>query len=436
LDLNIISLGCPKNEADSEVINRLLKSSNKERKQTKVTVVNTCAFIRDAVSESISTIYALAKEKQSGNIQRLVVTGCLVNRYGKSLPKILPEVDAWVSAGNILNIPQIVESGSGVYVTNPSAAYKELFSTGITGTPLYQERYYRYIRVADGCDNACSFCIIPKLRGRYNSRSISSIVNEVKQRVHEGAKEIILVAQDLTDYGKDIGSSLEELLSNIIKIEGDFWIRMLYLYPGKVSSSVIKMVAENREKLLPYFDIPIQHISDKLLNLMRRKTNAQQIKRQIKEIRETIKGAVLRTTVMVGFPEEDEKDFRELLNFIEETKFDMLGTFVFSKEHKSPHLRNLKEVKRGVARRRAHRIMRLQQRISYRKNAELIGKRLKVLVEGFDKDSNWFYGRSYRDAPDIDCTVWISDNSAKIGDFHTVEITDAWEYDLVGVIAS
>ncbi len=436
MDFEIISLGCPKNEADSEIIYRLLSNSHSNNSNSKVAIVNTCAFIRDAVSESISTIYALAKEKQKGNIHRLIVTGCLVNRYGQSLPRILPEVDAWISTGNILKISEIIKNGKGTYIENPLKSYKILFNANVLGKALYPERRYKYVRIADGCDNVCSFCIIPTLRGGYNSRSINSILSEIKQSIESGIKEIILVAQDLTDYGKDIGHSLEELLSEILKIKGDFWVRMLYFYPGKISNHLINMVAEKKEKLIPYFDIPIQHISDKILNLMRRKANSQDIRAQIKDIRNNISDAALRTTVMVGFPEETELDFRKLLNFIEEVKFDRLGTFVFSKEYENPYLQSLKEVKKGIARRRSHRVMRLQQRISYEKNLKFIGRELKVLVEGYDKGAQLFYGRSYRDAPEIDGIVWITDNSAKIGEFNLVKITEAWEYDLVGVIAS
>lgn len=432
----IISLGCSKNLIDSELMIGILKDKEYEItencEEADIIIVNTCGFIDKAKEESINTIIEISEFKNSGKCRCIIVSGCLAERYKEEILKELPEVDAIIGTGNIDEIAYLVEKSlEGERVAsfgNINSDYIENVNRNVS-TP----KYTAYLKIAEGCDNHCTYCIIPKLRGKYRSRKIDSIVKEAKQLVKNGTKEIILIAQDTSKYGKDIYGEykLTFLLEELNKIDDIEWIRILYIYPETFTDDLIDAIKKN-EKVVKYVDIPIQHISNKILKLMNRDTNKESITNLINKLRKEIPSITIRTTIIVGFPGETEEDFTELKDYIKQIKFERLGVFSYSREEDTPAYRLPNHLEEELKEKRQIELMKEQEKISKEIFRSHIGKKYKVLVEEYVEEG-LYIGRTYMDSPEIDGIVYIdSPKNLEIGTFVNVRIKDALEYDLIG----
>lgn len=435
----IISLGCSKNLIDSEMMMGILKNEGyeftDEIEEAEIVIVNTCTFINDAKEESIDTIIQVGYYKKNSKCKYLIVAGCLSERYKDELMKEIPEIDGLIGTGNVAEIMQmineLVKGKKSVRVGNVDKKFEEDLPRLVT-TPSYTA----YVKIAEGCNNYCTYCVIPKIRGKYRSRKFEDIVKEVENLVNSGVKEIILIAQDTTKYGIDIYGEykLPQLLDQLNKIEGLKWIRLLYLYPDQFSDQLIQSIKRNN-KVVSYVDMPIQHINNNILKRMNRKTSKQQITSIVKKLRNEIPDIVIRTTLIVGFPGETEEDFNELYNYVKETKFDRLGVFTYSKEEGTPAAKFEQQIDEDIKHLRQEKIMKLQMDISYEKNKNRIGKTYDVLIE--EKiEENVYLGRTYMDAPEIDGIVYVhSTKKLEIGAFVNTKITDTLEYDLIGGVS-
>jgi ribosomal protein S12 methylthiotransferase len=434
----LISLGCPKNQVDSEVILGLLAHDGlvltSSVEEADVVIVNTCAFIQEAVQESIEVILELVQMKGKGAINKLIVTGCLPQRYGEEVAKEIPEVDLWIGTGEFPRIPQLLkERGTLVLIGKPQYLYDHHTPRIITNFP-----HSAYVKIAEGCSHPCTFCIIPQLRGSYRSRVMDSVIQEVEHLVARGVVEINLVAQDTTAYGVDrsMKKGLSRLLRALTKIEGVRWIRVLYAYPHPANfpPQLLDMVA-GEERICPYLDIPIQHIDDTILQRMRRKTSGKEVRALINIIKKEYPEIHLRTTLMVGFPEEGEGEFRALMDFVQEVEFTHLGVFTYSPEEGTKASRMQGRIPSEMAEERRARIMELQQGISWEKNKKMIGSTIPVLIDGISAEPDGTpQGRTAFQALEIDGFVHIKKGKAAIGDTVMVKITQAEPYDLVGEI--
>ena len=426
MKVGFVSLGCSKNLVDTEMMIGLFKKNGYEivnkPENAEIIVINTCGFIESAKEEAINTILEMAEYKKH-NCKYLIVTGCLVERYKNELIKAIPEVDLFIKFSEYNNIwEQIcnVIKGNNAKKKNEKLEFlNRIISTG---------KNYAYIRIAEGCNNFCTFCAIPYIRGRFTSRKIEDILEEAKKLAKDGYKEIILIAQDTTKYGIDIYGrpKLAELLHKLSKIEGIEWIRFLYAYPETITDELIGEV-KNNNKVCKYFDIPIQHISDSILKKMNRKSTGESIKNLIVKLRESIPEVIIRSTVMVGFPGETEEDFEKLYNFVKWAKLDKLGCFTYSKEEGTAAYNMNGQIHPMTKKKRYNKIMSLQKEISKENMKKHIGEVLKVLVE---KEG---LGRTYMDVPDIDGIIYVKGNS-KINTFINCKVTDINEYDLIGEI--
>jgi len=438
--VGIISLGCAKNLVDTEVMLGILTESGyqitPEASEAQVLIVNTCGFISSAQEESINTILELAQYKVKGKCKALIVTGCLGQKYKDELARELPEVDAIIGTGQVAEINHVVDrvltGGERVLeVSKPEFIYSHELPR-IRSTPGYSA----YVKVADGCDNCCSYCVIPELRGNYRSRPMESIIMEVQSLAAQGVKEIMLIAQDTTRYGLDLYGKykLVDLLEKLCEIEGVVWLRLLYCYPTHFTSELIDFMAGNN-KVCKYLDIPLQHASDRLLTMMNRRGNKQQLVELINNLRSKMPGIVLRTSFIVGLPGETEEEYQELLDFMSKMEFDHVGIFTYSREEGTPAAEYPDQVPEEVKEDRYDRAMALQLTISQEKNQRLIGKRMLVLVEGEVPDEpGMFYGRSEGNAPDIDGKVYFTGTGFQPGDLVTVRITQGFDYDLLGEV--
>ena len=428
MKVGFVSLGCSKNLVDTEMMIGLFKKNNYEivnnPKEAEIIVINTCGFIESAKEEAINTILEMAEYKKE-NCKFLIVTGCLVERYKEDLIKSLPEVDLFVKFSEYNTIwEQIANVINHSQPNNEELDFlNRVISTGTN---------FAYIRIAEGCNNFCTFCAIPYIRGRFKSRKIEDILEEAKNLAKEGYKELIIIAQDTTKYGTDIYGKpkLAELLHEISKIDGIEWIRFLYTYPETITDELIQEV-KNNDKICKYFDIPMQHISDRILKKMNRKSTGESIRNLITKLRKEIPGVVIRSTLMVGFPGETEEDFEELYEFVKWAKLDKLGCFTYSKEEGTVASKMENQVHPITKKKRYNKIMALQQEISKENMKKHIGKTLKVLVENSKDDSA--IGRTYMDVPDIDGVIYIK-GKAKPSTFVNCKITDFKEYDLMGEI--
>lgn len=427
------TLGCSKNDVDTSVMESLLDSEKYVLEQNPykadVIVVNTCGFIDAAKEESIDTILNFARLKKE-NLKKLILAGCLAQRYAKELLSEIPEADGVVGTGNLKDINQVLDSA---FMNNKLAATSDLNSDYIEHTKKSKVNATEYVKISEGCNNNCTYCIIPKLRGRNRSRAVEDIVKEIEYLVEKGTREIILIGQNTTDYGIDIYNeySLAKLIREISKIEKLKWIRVLYLYPDNFSDELIEEFKTN-DKLLKYADIPLQHHSDKILKLMNRRTSREEIVNLVEKLKREIPDIVLRTTYIVGFPGEDKKDFEILKNFVKESYFTRLGVFTYSREEGTPAYSMPNQVDEEVKEKRQNEIMEIQMEVSQKILEGFIDKELTVLVEE-KVDDNSFVGRSYIDAPEIDgCTYITTDRDLDIGSFVKVKITDSMEYDLIG----
>jgi ribosomal protein S12 methylthiotransferase len=435
-----VSLGCPKNLVDSEImLGRLVEAGwkiTRDEHEADCIVVNTCSFIRPAVEESIDTILEMARLKKEGTCKRLVVVGCFPQRYGDALIKELPEVDLFLGTGAFGRILQGVEggkSGPRMILPSPLEASGQIdWLSRVCTTPPYTA----YLKIADGCSNHCTYCIIPKLRGPYRSRPMPDILDEARRLVDSGVGELILVAQDTTAYGMDLedDTNLTVLLEALAQIPGLVWLRFLYGHPDRIDDHLIDTVARF-DNICNYFDIPIQHISETMLKRMGRPHDSKKTLDLFERIRTHIPKAALRTTLIVGFPGETEKDFDQLVDLVEHVRFDHLGVFVYSDEADLPasvlkdHVPNaIKEKCRDI-------LMSRQAAISRKRNQEYVGTTCKVLVEGYAKETDFLLqGRTFFQAPDIDGVVYISKGTANQGEWVDVRMTEAFEYDLLGEI--
>lgn len=436
LAIYLESLGCSKNLIDAEIMLGLLnkykyKLTNSKHK-ADVIIVNTCGFIDSAKEESINKIIEMGELKRE-NLKLLIVSGCLGERYAEDLLKELPEVDAIVGTGNYDEIIDIInetmKGNKTVRIGNVDKVYDETL-------PRFQTtaNYSAYVKISDGCDNFCTYCIIPKLRGKYRSRKIEGIMKEAQLLADQGVKEIILIAQDTTRYGIDLYDQymLPKLLRELNNIEGIQWIRLLYCYPEMITDELIETIA-NQEKICKYIDIPIQHCSDEVLKKMNRRTSKQKLIELIERLRFQIPDIVIRTSLIVGFPGEREEHFSDLVDFVSSIKFDRLGVFTYSQEENTPAARMTDQVAEDVKIERQRKIMELQQQISLDKNREKIGKIVDVLIEEKLEGNNEYLGRTRGDAPEIDGLVYLqSESPIKPGDIIPARINNALEYDLIG----
>ena len=433
-NVHIVTLGCSKNDVDSSMMYSLL---NKERytmvndaSDADILIVNTCGFIDAAKEESIDTILEAVEYKNEGRCKKVLLSGCLAQRYPEELLKEIPEIDGIIGTGNINYINELLDRSMAgdlfIKTDNLNSAY-------IEGVKKEVVNATEYVKISEGCNNNCSYCIIPSLRGKNRSRKIEDIYSEVEYLVSKGAREIILIAQNTTDYGIDLYSkySLAKLIKEISKIEDLKWIRILYLYPDHFTDELIEEFRTNK-KLVKYVDMPLQHISDNVLKNMNRKTSKEHIIKTLKNLRKAIPEIVIRTTFIVGFPGESEEDFKELVDFIEDIKFDKLGVFEYSREEgtKADLLDN--QIPDGVKKRRKDEIMEIQNDISNEILSKNLDTTLEVLIE--EKiDENNYVGRTYMDSPEIDGVTYINANKPlKIGDFVKVKVIDTLDYDLVG----
>jgi ribosomal protein S12 methylthiotransferase len=435
----LISLGCAKNLVDSENVLGLLKTNGfplvSSLQEAEVAIVNTCGFIQSAVEESIDTILEVAKKKRRRELEALFVMGCFVQRYGYKLLKEIPEVDGWLGTGEIHKIVDILEGGSkgspSFLISRPTYLADHSVPR-VQTTPFYSA----YLKIAEGCSHRCSYCTIPRLRGPFRSRSIASLMIEAENMVDRGAKEINLIAQDTTMYGRDLEGDirLEDLLERLIHVQGLCWIRLLYGHPQGISDRLLELL-DGEEMICPYLDIPFQHINEEILKAMGRNCNRETSWQLIERIRSKTRQIILRTTVMVGFPGETDKIFDELYSFVKAVEFDHLGAFIFSPEEGTPAARSETVVEERVAKERLDAIMRLQAEISRRKNQGMVGHRVSVLVEGVSPETDLLLkGRTATMAPDVDGQVLINKGEAAIGEIAPVRITEAHTYDLVGEI--
>ncbi|MCT4606783.1 MAG: 30S ribosomal protein S12 methylthiotransferase RimO [Marinisporobacter sp.] len=439
LKVFIESLGCSKNLVDSEVMMGLLSQYDfeitKDQYEAEIIIVNTCGFIESAKQESIDTIVELGALKINGNCKILVVAGCLAERYSKELVKELPEVDAIIGTGNYPEIIKVIHGAlKGEKIVKSGNVNIEISEDlpRILSTP----KFMGYLKIAEGCDNYCTYCIIPKLRGNYRSRKIEYIIEEAKEMAQQGIKEVILIAQDTSRYGIDLYKEykLPELLKKIGQIEGIEWIRILYCYPDKISDELINTIAEEK-KVCKYIDVPIQHCNDEILRRMNRKTNKEHILQVIEKLRNKIPNMHIRTSLIVGFPGETKEQFEELKRFVAEVKFDRLGVFTYSQEEDTPAAKLENQVPEEVKEQRRDEIMAIQKEVSFQKNMEKIGNVYDILIEEKIEEEDVYVGRTAYDAPEVDGVVYVdSTKLLNIGDLVKVQITDTLEYDLIGEI--
>ena len=426
--INVITLGCSKNLYDSEVLMGQLKANNLEvnhevNNDSNIVVVNTCGFIDNAKEESINTILEQINRKENGEIDKLFVTGCLSERYKPDLEKEMTNVDEFFGTRDL---PRLLKS--------LGADYKhELVGERLITTPSH----YAYLKISEGCDRKCSFCAIPMMRGGHKSTPIPNLVNEARMLAAKGVKELILIAQDLTYYGIDLYKKrkLSELMTKLSEVEGIEWIRIHYAFPTAFPEDVLDVI-KNNTKVCTYMDIPLQHISDDLLKSMRRGTSMKKTKNLIKKFREDVPGITIRTSLIVGYPGETEQNFQELLDFVQESKFDRLGVFTYSHEENTHAYKLEDNVPDEVKHQRAEEIMDLQSSISYKLNQKRIGKIYKVLFDR--KEGEYFIGRTEFDSPDVDNEVIVSAKNVylRIGDFANIKITKADHYDLYGDVVN
>ncbi|WP_321529721.1 30S ribosomal protein S12 methylthiotransferase RimO [uncultured Desulfuromonas sp.] len=435
----LVSLGCPKNLVDAEVMLGHLPPDRFEiitqEEAADILIINTCAFISDAQEESVDTILEAARFKDEGQCRMLIVTGCLPQRYREELAAELPEVDLFMGTGDAARIVELIDQWKAeqnqlnAISAEPQALYDHM-TPRAKASPFYSA----YVKIAEGCSNHCSYCIIPKLRGMLRSRNINSIVAEVRKLVTEGVKEVNLIAQDITAFGQDRsdGATLEKLLQELVKIEGLNWLRLLYAYPDGISDELIDLIA-TEDKICNYLDLPLQHINDDILSMMNRRIDEQGIRQLISRLRERIPGMTLRTSFIVGFPGETDAQYQQLLEFVEEGHFDRVGVFRYSREEGTAAAKLDQQVDETIKKRRLDKLMKAQSRVSFRKHRPLVGKVVPVLIEGYSEETELLLqGRSPSQAPDIDGLVYVTSGQADVGDIVDLKITDTTEYDLIG----
>jgi ribosomal protein S12 methylthiotransferase len=434
------TLGCPKNRVDSELMLGTLTEAGfrfePDPAKAEIIVVNTCGFIGDAKVESVDAIVELAAHKRTGRCRKLVVAGCLVQRHGEELSRELPEVDHFLGTGAYGEIAKVVRDAQAKRLVIPDPDFVQTAdSPRINSMPSHTA----YLKISEGCDRTCAFCIIPKLRGPQRSRPIADVVAEAERLAAQGTVELSLVAQDLTAYGEDLPGKkvrLHDLLPKLAAVDGIRWLRLHYAYPRNFPDALVEVIAAE-PKIVKYLDLPVQHSSERLLRAMRRGGSAASMRALLAKLRKRIPGIALRTSLIVGLPGETESDFRELLAFVKEQRFERLGVFEYSPEEGTTAAEMKRQVPAKVKRARFDRIMRAQQAISRREQKAMIGRRIEVLVEGRSEETEHLLaGRHSQQAPEIDGITYINDGVAWPGEIVTVEVTDAMDYDLVGKVVA
>lgn len=439
MNILFVSLGCDKNLVDTEVMLGLLASRGHQMVDSEeiadVIVINTCCFIHDAKGESIQTILEMAEYKKAGSCKALIVTGCLAQRYKQEIIDEIEEVDAVLGT---TSYDKIVEA-----IDEALAGHTSVEMTDIDALPLVESKrlvttggHFAYLKIAEGCDKHCTYCIIPKIRGNFRSVPIERLLKEAEDLVAQGVKEIILVAQETTLYGKDLygEKSLHKLLRELCKISGLRWIRILYCYPEEITDELIQVIKEE-DKICNYLDLPIQHASDGILKRMGRRTSKEQLVEIIGKLRKEIPDIAIRTTLITGFPGETQEQHEELMEFVDEMEFDRLGVFTYSPEEDTPAAEMPDQIPEDVKEDRQAELMELQQEIAFDLAEEMIGREVLVMIEGKVADENAYVGRTYKDAPNVDGLIFVeSEEELMSGDFARVRITGALEYDLMGEI--
>ena len=434
-----VSLGCDKNLVDTEMMLGMLSERGYEftddEQEAEAVVVNTCCFIHDAKEESIQTLLEMAELKKTGKVKAVIAAGCLSQRYSDEIQVEIPEVDEIIGTASIDQVADALDEVLAGQKTNhlkdidaePVFGKKRIVTTG---------GHYAYLKIAEGCDKHCSYCIIPKVRGKYRSIPMESLVTEAENLVEAGVKELILVAQETTLYGKDLYGKkmLPELLNRLCEISGLYWIRILYCYPEEITEELIQTIS-SQEKICNYLDIPIQHASDKILKKMGRRTSNEDIRNIISRVRQEIPDICIRTTFITGFPGETFEDHETVMNFVDEMEFDRLGVFTYSPEEDTPAASFEDQIDEEVKKERQAEIMELQQEIAFEKAEAMVGRAVLAMIEGKVADENAYVGRTYKDAPNVDGMIFINtDEELMTGDFVTVKITGSYEYDLIGEI--
>lgn len=439
MKIMFVSLGCDKNLVDSEMMLGMLREQGYEftddELQADIVVVNTCCFINDAKEESINTLLEMAELKEKGQLKALIAAGCLAQRYKEEIQKEIPQVDVILGTMAIDAVAQAIEetlAGSG------QNHYKDLGAEPVYGKKriVTTGGHFAYLKIAEGCDKHCTYCIIPKVRGNYRSVPMESLIKEAEELVQGGVRELILVAQETTLYGVDLygKKSLPALLRKLAKIDGLYWIRVLYCYPEEIDDELIAVI-KSEDKVCNYLDIPIQHASDSILKRMGRRTSREQLREIIGRLRSQIPDICLRTTLIAGFPGETSKDYGQLLEFIDEIEFDRLGVFAYSQEEDTPAAEMDGQVREDVKLQRQKEIMELQQDIAFDLAEEMIGRVLYAMVEGKVADEDVYVARTYKDAPNVDGYLFITTReNLMTGDFVKVRVTGSNEYDLIGEI--
>lgn len=442
MKLLFISLGCDKNLVDSEYMLGYLKKSGIEftddETDADIIVINTCSFINDAKEESINTILEMAEQKKSGKCKVLIVTGCLAQRYKEEVLAEIPEVDAVLGTtayDEIVGvISSVIEGETHCIImkdlsVSPSANHERIVTTG---------GHYAHLKIAEGCDKHCTYCIIPKIRGEYRSVPMEELLAEAQTLADSGVKELILVAQETTMYGKDIYGKkmLPELLRRLCRISGIYWIRIQYCYPEEITDELIQVIKEE-EKICNYLDLPIQHANDEMLRRMGRRTNKEQLQNIIGKLRQEIPDIAIRTTLISGFPGETDEMHDEVMEFVDEMEFDRLGVFAYSPEEDTPAAEFAEQIEEEVKEERRDEIMELQQEIAFDKCNDMIGREVLVMIEGSVAGENAYVGRTYKDAPNVDGYIFVNtQENLMSGDFVKLKVTGALEYDLIGEIAN
>lgn len=441
MNILFVSLGCDKNLVDTEVMLGMLAEHGHQMVDSEeladVIVVNTCCFIHDAKEESIQTILEMAEYKNTGTCKALIVTGCLAQRYKQEILDEIEEVDAVLGT---TSYDKIIEA-----IQEALAGHRSLEMTHIDALPEVSSKrlvttggHFAYLKIAEGCDKHCTYCIIPKIRGNFRSVPMERLIQEAKDLVEQGVKELILVAQETTLYGKDLygEKSLPKLLKELCKIGGLRWIRILYCYPEEITDELIQVIKEE-DKICDYLDLPIQHASNDILKRMGRRTSKEQLMEIVEKLRREIPDIALRTTLITGFPGETQEQHEELMAFVDEMEFDRLGVFTYSPEEDTPAATFAEQIDESVKEDRQADLMELQQEIAFELAEDMIGKEVLVMIEGKVADENAYVGRTYKDAPNVDGLIFVeSEEELMSGDFAKVKVTGALEYDLIGEIVS
>lgn len=432
----LTSLGCARNLVDSEVMLDILTRDNvtvcDEIDDVDVVIINTCGFIREAVQESIDAILQFCGLKEDGRLKKVIAAGCLVQRYGEELVRELPEVDGFVGVNDLTAITRVVKEvlgGKRIVELSGQPRIDDRDGRGVALTPSH----FRYVKICEGCNHKCTFCAIPAIKGELRSRSAGSILGEVRRLVGEGAKEIVLIGQDTAEFGHDRGelSSLPKLLREICAIDGDFWVRLLYSCPTHFTEELLEVISAE-EKICRYVDLPVQHIDPGILRAMGRRERPRDISRLIRRIRQTIPGVSIRSSLIVGFPGEGEREFERLLDFVRDTKFERMGAFEFSAEEGTAAAEMPGQAPEQVKHERFDRLMRLQQEVSVENNRKLLGKRQRIIVDEWSECPDYrCVGRTEGDAPEVDGCVYVKGRTTRPGEFLTVEFTGSLEYDMI-----